>query len=121
MKFALLTFSALIVLTISSCDKITEPESPNRTITVSTLHSDFDPYRLVLEHNNDTIAAWDTVGNISISINAVVGDVIAYTVATNTEFGLVVQMQSAPDTIPFLYVSLLVAGEEIAYGYGVVE
>lgn len=75
--FHIILLSAVTVY-FSSCDKVEEVEDLNRTVVVTTMHSP-DAYHLDLGLNTaQSVANWDTSGEISTTIAAQVGDNILY-------------------------------------------
>ena len=82
MKTYLLASAVLLIaiFAATSCDKI---ENTNRTVTVKGLHPDEFNYHIGVGLNAvETIAAWDTSGDVTISFDATVGDAIFYNMSS---------------------------------------
>ena len=78
MKTGILFFILVIglAMSISSCDKI---EDTSRLVVVNGLHpAEFDYHIGIGLNAAETIANWDTAGNVVITIEAKAGDALYY-------------------------------------------
>lgn len=91
-------FASLIVLAIilsaTSCDKT---DNANRTVSVRVKHPPIVNYQVGIGLNSpESLASWDTSGNVSLSFDATVGDAIYYNMNSQAEMsGLIIRIEGS--------------------------
>lgn len=83
MKKFLLPISFLTILAgLSSCDQIADADT-SRSVTISVMHPNDIDYSCRFGINDPVnVAQWDTTGEISLTLEASVGDAINYGVTS---------------------------------------
>lgn len=81
MKYYLILIAAGLITSLAACDKI---EDVNRTVSISVLHPPDIAYHIDLGLNEaQSIANWDTIGNVVVAFEASVDDALLYDLSTS--------------------------------------
>jgi len=113
-------FASLImlatILSATSCDKI---ENASRSVSVQVKHPPNVTYQVGIGLNSpESLASWDTSGDVSLSFDATVGDAIYYNMHSQAQMsGIKINIESSDK------LNLTLEGQipNIATGYVIVD